>query len=39
LLVEGLTSGEEIPLTREFWKELKSEAAGIARKHRARKGL
>ena len=39
LLVEGLTSGEEIPLTKEFWRELKSEAAGIARKHRARKKL
>ena len=39
LLVEGLTSGEEIPLTKEFWKELKSEAGGIARKHRARKKL
>ncbi len=37
LLVEGLTSGNEMPLTREFWKELKIEAAGIARKHRARK--
>ena len=37
LLVEGLTSGEEIPLTKDFWRELKSEAAGIARKHRSRK--
>jgi antitoxin ParD1/3/4 len=37
LLVEGLTSGNEMPLTREFWKELKIEAAEIARKHRARK--
>jgi len=39
LLVEGLTSGEGIPLTKEFWRELKSEAAGIARKHHARKKL
>jgi len=39
LLVEGLASGEEIPLTKEFWRELKSEATGIARKHRARKKL
>lgn len=39
LLVEGLTSGEGIPLTKDFWKELKSEAAGIARKHRGRKKL
>ena len=39
LLVEGLASGDEIPLTKEFWRELKTEAAGIARKHRARKKL
>jgi antitoxin ParD1/3/4 len=39
LLAEGLTSGKEIPLTKEFWKELRSEAGGIARKHRARKKL
>jgi len=39
LLVEGLTSGEEIPLTKEFWRELKSKAAGIARKHRTRRKL
>lgn len=37
LLVEGLTSGEAIPLTKDFWTELKNEAAGIARKHRTRK--
>jgi len=37
LLVEGLASGDEIPLTKEFWRELKSEAVEIARKHRARK--
>ena len=37
LLVEGLTSGEEIPLTKDFWTELTTEAAGVARKHRARK--
>jgi antitoxin ParD1/3/4 len=39
LLVEGSASGEEIPLTKEFWRELKREAAGIARKHHARKKL
>ena len=39
LLVEGLASGDEIPLTQEFWKELKRDAAGIVRKHRARKKL
>jgi antitoxin ParD1/3/4 len=37
LLVEGLASGDEMPLTKEFWRELKSQAAEIARKHRARK--
>ena len=37
LLVEGLASGDEIPLTQEFWKDLKREAAGIARKHRRRR--
>jgi antitoxin ParD1/3/4 len=26
LLVEGLAGGEDIPLTREFWTELKTEA-------------
>jgi len=37
LLVEGLASGGEIPLTKKFWRELRSEAAEIAHKHRARK--
>jgi antitoxin ParD1/3/4 len=37
LLIEGLTSGEDIPLSREFWSELKAEAAELARKHKARK--
>jgi antitoxin ParD1/3/4 len=37
LLIEGLTSGEDIPLSREFWSELKAEAAELARKHTARK--
>jgi len=39
LLLEGLAGGADIPLTREFWKELKSEAQQIAAKHRARKRL
>lgn len=34
LLIEGLTSGEDIPLSREFWSELKTEAAALARKHK-----
>ena len=38
LLVEGLaTGGSDIPLTREFWKELKAEALDLAKKHRGRK--
>ena len=37
LLIEGLTSGEDIPISREFWSELRTEAAELARKHKARK--
>ena len=37
LLLEGLASGDDIPMTREFWKDLKAEARGIARQHKARK--
>jgi antitoxin ParD1/3/4 len=37
LLIEGLSGGEDIPLTREFWKELKMEARQIAAKHKPRK--
>ncbi|MBK9170790.1 MAG: type II toxin-antitoxin system ParD family antitoxin [Bryobacterales bacterium] len=38
LLVEGLvTGGNDIPLTREFWKDLKAEAMDLARKHHGRK--
>ncbi|MCX6975607.1 MAG: type II toxin-antitoxin system ParD family antitoxin [Verrucomicrobia bacterium] len=40
LLVEGLVSGgNDIPLTREFWKDLKLEAKSLARKHQTRKKL
>ncbi len=38
LLLEGLASGDDVPLTREFWKDLKVEARDIAAKHKARKG-
>ena len=35
LLLEGLAEGGgDIPLTREFWKELKAEAQQIAANHR-----
>ena len=37
LLLEGLAGGKDIPLTREFWKDLKAEALQIARKHKPRK--
>jgi antitoxin ParD1/3/4 len=37
LLLEGLASGNDIPMTREFWKELKAEARGISAKHKVRK--
>ena len=33
LLLEGLAGGEDIPVTREFWKDLKTEARHIAEKH------
>jgi antitoxin ParD1/3/4 len=38
LLVEGLvTGGDDIPLTRGFWKDLKAEAMDLAKKHQGRK--
>jgi antitoxin ParD1/3/4 len=37
LLAEGLAGGEDIPLTPEFWSDLKAEARGIAARHTARK--
>lgn len=38
LLLEGLVAGgDDIPLTRAFWKELRTEALGIAKKHKGRK--
>ncbi len=38
LLLEGLVSGgNDIRLTRGFWKDLKSEAMDLARKHTPRK--
>jgi antitoxin ParD1/3/4 len=33
LLMEGLTTGEEIPLTPNFWSELKQDAAKILARH------
>jgi antitoxin ParD1/3/4 len=38
LLLEGLaTGGPDIPLTRAFWKDLKTEAVDLAKKHKTRK--
>ena len=37
LLLEGLLSGEDIPVTEEFWRDLKAEAVQIARKRKAQK--
>ncbi len=38
LLVEGLNAGgRAIPVNREFWKDLRSEAMDLAKKHRRRK--
>jgi antitoxin ParD1/3/4 len=37
LLLEGLASGADVPLTPEFWRELKAEAREILDKHQASK--
>jgi antitoxin ParD1/3/4 len=37
LLLEGLAAGDDIPLTPEFWKDLKAEARDIVAKHQALK--
>ena len=38
LLLEGLAAGgDDIALTRAFWKDLKSEALGLAKRHKTRK--
>jgi antitoxin ParD1/3/4 len=37
LLLEGLASGDDIPLTRAFWTDLKTEAQQIAARHTSRK--
>lgn len=35
LLLEGLTSGKDITLTQDFWRELKADAAQILAKKKA----
>lgn len=37
LLLEGLASAEDIPVTPEFWSELRAEARQIAEKHKSKK--
>jgi antitoxin ParD1/3/4 len=37
LLVEGLAGGKDIPITREFWKDLRMEAKELAKQHKKRK--
>ena len=37
LLLEGLSSGEDIPLTDKFWRELKAEASQILASHKQQK--
>ena len=34
LLIEGLTTGQDVPLSPEFWSELKQDAARILARHR-----
>ena len=36
LLLEGLDTGEDIPVTREFWTDLKAEAARLLKERSAR---
>ena len=37
LLLQGLSSGRDIPLTDQFWKDLRSEALQLMEKRKARK--
>jgi len=37
LLIQGLSTGDDISLTRAFWKDLKSEALDLAKKHHGKK--
>ena len=37
LLIEGLEGGEDIPLTQQFWTELKAEARDNAARRKPRK--
>ena len=37
LLLEGLASGEDLAITEGFWRELRTEAAHIAKRHNSGK--
>jgi len=37
LLAEGLAGGKDVPMTREFWKDLRAEAQDLAKQHKKRK--
>lgn len=39
LLLDGMAGGASIPLTREFWKELKAKASEIAARHQAKQDV
>jgi antitoxin ParD1/3/4 len=39
LLIQGLDSGKDIKMTREFWKDLKSEAVHLLKKRRKSRNL
>ena len=34
LLIDGLDSGQDIEFSRQFWKDLKTEASHLLKKHR-----
>ena len=38
LLLEGLAGRDDVPMTREFWRDLKLEAREIAAKHTPQRG-
>ena len=37
LLIQGLSSGDDIPMTNQFWKDLRSEAAHMIEERKTRK--
>ena len=39
LLLAGLASGKDLPITQDFWRELKSDAAKILARDKSRKAV